>query len=314
MREASRRAQADPGRRPMPFGHLGDGNIHFNVAQPVDADKAAFLARWHDVNTVVFEVVLKFGGSISAEHGIGILKRDLLPGVKDPVAMEMMRALKRTLDPNGILNPGKGAVSELAIAPDHRRRRRGGRRAVAALRPHAAVERSGRRHRVRAARRQRHDPGRPARARSSPPRWSATTAIAAGSTTWRSIPTSRAGFRPRHHGGGGRLAARAGHREGAADGAAGKQEVRAFYDKLGYGDAGARRLRQVAGRPPADAVDRRRVSAKRVTRPAEVGRRPRSPCPSSRFFSFDALWRARCRLTLLPRSKARQIGVSFAGD
>ena len=56
---------------------------------------------------VVFEVVLKYGGSISAEHGIGIMKRDLLPSVKDPVAMELMRALKRMLDPNGILNPGK---------------------------------------------------------------------------------------------------------------------------------------------------------------------------------------------------------------
>ncbi|MEN3378829.1 MAG: hypothetical protein V7604_4184 [Hyphomicrobiales bacterium] len=96
-----------PGARPLPFGHLGDGNIHYNIAQPVDADKAAFLERWHDVNMVVFEIVLKYGGSISAEHGIGIMKRDLLPTIKDPVAMELMRALKRTLDPNGILNPGK---------------------------------------------------------------------------------------------------------------------------------------------------------------------------------------------------------------
>ncbi len=96
-----------PGARPLPFGHLGDGNIHYNVAQPVDADKTAFLERWHDVNKVVFDVVLKYGGSISAEHGIGIMKRDLLPTIKDPVAMELMRALKRTLDPNGILNPGK---------------------------------------------------------------------------------------------------------------------------------------------------------------------------------------------------------------
>ncbi len=94
-----------PGARPLPFGHLGDGNIHYNIAQPVDADKAAFLERWHDVNKVVFDVVLKYGGSISAEHGIGIMKRDLLPTIKDPVAMELMRALKRTLDPNGILNP-----------------------------------------------------------------------------------------------------------------------------------------------------------------------------------------------------------------
>jgi FAD/FMN-containing dehydrogenase len=96
-----------PGARPLPFGHLGDGNIHYNVSQPESADKEQFLDRWHDVNTVVFEVVLKYGGSISAEHGIGIMKRDLLPTIKDPVAMDLMRALKKTLDPNGILNPGK---------------------------------------------------------------------------------------------------------------------------------------------------------------------------------------------------------------
>ena len=96
-----------PGARPLPFGHLGDGNIHYNISQPIGADKAAFLKRWHDVNVVVFDIVLKYGGSISAEHGIGVLKRDLLPTIKDPVAMELMRALKRTLDPKGILNPGK---------------------------------------------------------------------------------------------------------------------------------------------------------------------------------------------------------------
>src|SRR5262245_54475088 len=96
-----------PGSRPLPFGHLGDGNIHYNVNQPEGADKAAFMARWDDVNAVVFEVVAKYNGSISAEHGIGVMKRDLLPKVKDPVAYELMRTLKRTLDPKGILNPGK---------------------------------------------------------------------------------------------------------------------------------------------------------------------------------------------------------------
>jgi FAD/FMN-containing dehydrogenase len=96
-----------PGARPLPFGHLGDGNIHYNVIQPVDADKAAFLKRWDEVNAVVFAVVKKYGGSISAEHGIGVMKRDLLPTVKDPVALELMRGLKRMLDPKGILNPGK---------------------------------------------------------------------------------------------------------------------------------------------------------------------------------------------------------------
>jgi D-lactate dehydrogenase (cytochrome) len=96
-----------PGIRPLPFGHLGDGNIHYNVTQPVGADKAQFLARWDEVNRAVFAVVAKYGGSISAEHGIGVLKRDILPKVKDPVALDLMRTLKRTLDPNGILNPGK---------------------------------------------------------------------------------------------------------------------------------------------------------------------------------------------------------------
>jgi D-lactate dehydrogenase (cytochrome) len=96
-----------PGSRPLPFGHLGDGNIHYNVNQPEGADKAAFVARWDDVNAVVFEVVAKYGGSISAEHGIGVMKRDLLAKVKDPVALDLMRTLKRTLDPKGILNPGK---------------------------------------------------------------------------------------------------------------------------------------------------------------------------------------------------------------
>jgi FAD/FMN-containing dehydrogenase len=96
-----------PRCRPVPFGHLGDGNIHFNVSQPIGADTDAYLARWDEMNALVHGIVGKYGGSISAEHGIGRLKRDLLPGVKDPVALDLMRSLKRTLDPNGILNPGK---------------------------------------------------------------------------------------------------------------------------------------------------------------------------------------------------------------
>ena len=97
-----------PGARPVPFGHLGDGNIHYNVSQPKDGGSTAeFLARWHDVNAVVFDVVLRMGGSISAEHGIGQLKVADLPDVKDPVAIELMRSLKAMLDPLGILNPGK---------------------------------------------------------------------------------------------------------------------------------------------------------------------------------------------------------------
>ncbi|AWL99867.1 FAD-binding oxidoreductase [Bradyrhizobium amphicarpaeae] len=96
-----------PGARPVPFGHLGDGNLHYNVSQPIGADTADYLARWHDVNAVVFEIVLRMGGSISAEHGIGVLKRDELPEVKDKTAIELMRAIKAMLDPHGIMNPGK---------------------------------------------------------------------------------------------------------------------------------------------------------------------------------------------------------------
>ncbi|MSO67357.1 MAG: FAD-binding oxidoreductase [Pseudolabrys sp.] len=96
-----------PGSRLLPFGHVGDGNIHYNVTQPEGSDKEKFLARWDEVNAVVFSVVKKFGGSISAEHGVGVMKRDILHLYKDPVALELMRGMKRMLDPNGILNPGK---------------------------------------------------------------------------------------------------------------------------------------------------------------------------------------------------------------
>jgi FAD/FMN-containing dehydrogenase len=96
-----------PGARPVPFGHMGDGNVHYNITQPVGADKASFLARWEELNEAVHAVVTRMNGSISAEHGVGVLKRDLLPGVKDPVALEVMRRFKMALDPKGTLNPGK---------------------------------------------------------------------------------------------------------------------------------------------------------------------------------------------------------------
>jgi FAD/FMN-containing dehydrogenase len=96
-----------PGARVVPFGHLGDGNIHYNVSQPIGANTADFMNRWHEVNAIVFEIVLRMGGSISAEHGIGVLKRDELPEVKDKVAIELMRAIKSAFDPLGIMNPGK---------------------------------------------------------------------------------------------------------------------------------------------------------------------------------------------------------------
>jgi FAD/FMN-containing dehydrogenase len=107
VEEAGRRLTAAfPQARPVPFGHMGDGNIHYNVSQPVGADKAEFLAHWAEVNAIVHGVVRELGGSISAEHGIGRLKRDLLRETKDPVALDAMRAIKAALDPNGILNPG----------------------------------------------------------------------------------------------------------------------------------------------------------------------------------------------------------------
>lgn len=96
-----------PGARPMPFGHIGDGNLHFNVSQPVGMDKQAFLAQWNAMNEVVFDVVLKHGGSISAEHGIGRLKRDMMSRIKSPIELQMMRGVKKLFDPKGILNPNK---------------------------------------------------------------------------------------------------------------------------------------------------------------------------------------------------------------
>jgi len=97
-----------PGIRACPFGHMGDGNIHFNFSQPEGADGKAFMAASEEAaHHAIYEVVLKLGGSVSAEHGIGQLKVDLLKQVKDPVALEMMRAIKAALDPKGILNPGK---------------------------------------------------------------------------------------------------------------------------------------------------------------------------------------------------------------
>ncbi|MGI9462745.1 MAG: FAD-binding oxidoreductase [Aestuariivirgaceae bacterium] len=96
-----------PGARPVPFGHLGDGNIHFNVSQPVGGDKQAFLARWEEMNDLVHGIARQLGGTISAEHGIGRLKRDLMAEVKSPVELELMQTLKGTFDPNNILNPGK---------------------------------------------------------------------------------------------------------------------------------------------------------------------------------------------------------------
>jgi FAD/FMN-containing dehydrogenase len=96
-----------PGSRFVSFGHLGDGNIHYNVSQPLGLDKAAFLDMWNEMNDVVFDVVGRFNGSISAEHGIGRLKAHRMPDIKSAVELDMMRGLKRMLDPNNILSPGR---------------------------------------------------------------------------------------------------------------------------------------------------------------------------------------------------------------
>ena len=106
-RADARMAELVPGCRPLPFGHFGDGNIHYNISQPPDMEPAAFLAEWDRLTDAVNEIVLSLGGSVSAEHGIGRLKRDLLARVKSEVEIDLMRQIKRTLDPKNILNPGK---------------------------------------------------------------------------------------------------------------------------------------------------------------------------------------------------------------
>jgi FAD/FMN-containing dehydrogenase len=96
-----------PQVRPVSFGHIGDGNIHFNFSAPKGGSDAQFLSRWEEVSRVVHDIAHGFGGSISAEHGIGVMKRDEIVRYKGAAELDVMRALKRTLDPNNILNPGK---------------------------------------------------------------------------------------------------------------------------------------------------------------------------------------------------------------
>ena len=106
--EANRLCEAHmPGIRICAFGHMGDGNIHYNLSQPEGMDKAAYLATWEEFNRIVHDLVASLGGSISAEHGIGILKREELPMYKDKVALDVMAAIKRAIDPRGLANPGK---------------------------------------------------------------------------------------------------------------------------------------------------------------------------------------------------------------
>jgi D-lactate dehydrogenase (cytochrome) len=96
-----------PGVRPVPFGHLGDGNLHFNLTQPAGGDREAFLARWEEVNRAVHELVMEMGGSISAEHGIGRMKVEEMKHFKSAVEIELMARVKAALDPDNLMNPGK---------------------------------------------------------------------------------------------------------------------------------------------------------------------------------------------------------------
>lgn len=97
-----------PGVRPVNFGHLGDGNLHYNIARPIaNFTEAGWLEQWHEVNQIVHKLVAQYGGSISAEHGIGQLKRDELKEYKSGVALQLMRKIKFAIDPLGLMNPGK---------------------------------------------------------------------------------------------------------------------------------------------------------------------------------------------------------------
>jgi FAD/FMN-containing dehydrogenase len=105
---AERIVQAElPGIRVVAFGHVGDGNIHFNLSQPEGADKDAFLDRWSHFNRVIHDLVADLNGSFSAEHGIGQLKKEELLRYAPPVELDLMRAVKKALDPQNIMNPGK---------------------------------------------------------------------------------------------------------------------------------------------------------------------------------------------------------------
>jgi D-lactate dehydrogenase (cytochrome) len=96
-----------PGIRPNAFGHVGDGNIHYNIHQPEAAETAVYLKRREEFNRIVHDIAVGLNGSISAEHGIGRLKREELAHYKPAIEIELMRRVKQALDPDGIMNPGK---------------------------------------------------------------------------------------------------------------------------------------------------------------------------------------------------------------
>jgi len=96
-----------PDCRPVPFGHVGDGNLHFNCQAPAGWDKPRFMANAHAISTAVYDIVVRYGGSISAEHGIGQMKVEELAHYRSKVELDTMRAIKRALDPQNLMNPGK---------------------------------------------------------------------------------------------------------------------------------------------------------------------------------------------------------------
>ncbi len=96
-----------PDARACSFGHLGDGNVHYNISQPLEMDTTEYLDMWEEISAAIHDVALKLGGTISAEHGIGRLKRHHMPHIKSDVELEMMRRIKTLFDPTRILNPGK---------------------------------------------------------------------------------------------------------------------------------------------------------------------------------------------------------------
>ena len=100
-------AAALPSARPVPFGHLGDGNLHFNFQMATGGDAQSYLAQWDAVQQIVHDIVHEFGGSFSAEHGVGVMKRGAIARYKTAAEIDLMRTLKNALDPSATLNPGK---------------------------------------------------------------------------------------------------------------------------------------------------------------------------------------------------------------
>jgi len=99
--------EAFPGVRIVAYGHVGDGNLHYNISKPVGSEDAPFKAQQDAIMQVIYDATAAFAGSISAEHGLGQAKREAARRYKDPVELGLMRAIKSTLDPLNLMNPGK---------------------------------------------------------------------------------------------------------------------------------------------------------------------------------------------------------------